>query len=149
MKKISIAVILLLLCGMTAPVCAADTSRYSYIMVESVEIDLNNKQAEIQVSYEIDDGIELVVVLLGKSDLKKKLKTVLAFDEIRFQEVELDHAVLLIEDASFDYGDGSYWFPEHRFGIMIPELTVKSPQTERTFEMTDEFPKGMGYFGVS
>jgi hypothetical protein len=149
MKKKSLAVILLLICGMAAPACAADTSRYSYIMVESVEIDLNNDQATVQVSYEIDDGIELVVVLLGKSDLKNKLETILAFDEISFQEVELDHAVLIIEDASFDYGDGSYWFPEHTFGIMIPKLTVKSPQTERTFEMTDEFPKGMGYFGAS
>jgi hypothetical protein len=149
MKKLSLAIIFLLLGGMIMPAMAGDVGRYSYINVHSVNINLENEKATIDIFYTVDDGIRFLVLLLGKSDMKNKLLMVADFENANFQSVDLDHAVLVINNASNDNGDGSYWFPEHKFGIVIPKLVVKTPQVTRTFLVTDEFPNGIGHFKAS
>jgi hypothetical protein len=143
-----ILVITLLLAALVAPVLAEDVGRYSYIVVEDVRINLVNDRATIEVDYSIDEGIRFLVMLLGKNDMKIKLEHILNFDNARFREAELDHAVLVIDEASYDYGDGSYWFPEHEFNIIIPKVTVNTPQATRNHTITKTFPNGIGYFAV-
>lgn len=147
MNRMAFAILGILLLGMISPALAGDIGRYSYITVENIEINLVNERASVDVYYTIDDGIQLLVMLLGKSDLKNKLTKIVNYDG-EFQLVELDHAVLIVEGASEDYGDGSYWFPEHTFGIIVPELTVQTPQVTRTYYLTDEFSSGIGHFRV-
>lgn len=130
------------------PVMAAEIGRVSYITIQQVEIELRNEQATIDVKYKIDDGIDLLVLLIGKADLKKKLQKILLYEDAEFQVVDLDHSILVINDASFDYGDGSYWFPEHRFGMVLPEIVIRTPQSTRSYTITNEFPNGIGYFRV-
>ncbi|MDT8358386.1 MAG: hypothetical protein RQ758_07790 [Methanomicrobiaceae archaeon] len=138
-----------LLCTLSVgPVTAAEIGRLSYITVQQVKIELRNEQATIDVQYKIDEGIDLLVLLIGKADLKKKLQKILLYEGAEFQAVDLDHAILVIDDASFDYGDGSYWFPEHTFGMILPEIVIRTPQTTRSFTITSQFPNGIGYFRV-
>jgi hypothetical protein len=58
----------------------------------------------------------------------------------------MDKASLIVKDVSYNYGRGVYWFPAHRFNIMIPSLRVVTPQTSRIFQATREIPNGIGYF---
>jgi hypothetical protein len=60
----------------------------------------------------------------------------------------MNRAILVLDDASLNYQDGSYWFPEHEFGIVIPFLSVNTPQTTREYSMTKIFPDGIGHFEV-
>ncbi|HDR73346.1 MAG TPA: hypothetical protein ENN85_05505 [Methanoculleus sp.] len=148
MQQWSLVVVILLLSGAVTPAMAADTGRYSYITVEQVDIYLVNDKATIDISYKIDDGIQFIVLLLGKSDLRNKLEYIVDYNGAEFKKIELNHAVLEIENASIDYNDGSYWFPEHEFGIMLPRLVVTTPQVKKEFANTSVLPTGVGHFKV-
>lgn len=136
--------LLLLACG----AAAAETNRYSYLSVDSVAINLSGPQATIVTEYHIDPGIRSLVAIFGRGDLHRKVRHALGFENARVAELSLDRAVLVIDDASMDYGEGSYWFPSHTFGVVVPSLSVVSPQDARSFAQTDTFPRGMGYFGT-
>ncbi|MDD4255417.1 MAG: hypothetical protein PHP59_08590 [Methanofollis sp.] len=137
---------LLLLLLIVVPVAAADDSRYSYLTVQSVEIHLDNHDAKVNVTYTIDDGVQILVHLLGMSDLREKVLEVVNFKGATIEEITMDHAVLTIPGVGLDYGRGTFWFPEHEFPVKIPSLVVASPQDRRAFQNTAVFPEGMGYF---
>lgn len=140
---------LLLLLLIVAPVAAAaDDNRYSYLTVQSVEIQLNNHDAKVNVTYTIDDGVQILVHLLGMSDLREKVFDVVNFEGATIEEITMDHAVLTVTGVGLDYGRGTFWFPEHEFPVKIPSLVVASPQDRRVFQNTAVFPEGMGYFKV-
>jgi len=146
MRYLPVVLVVLLICGMVFPVMATDAGRYRYLTIDTVQITLENEDAEIEVNYEIDERVQFLVLLLGKSDLKEKLISVLNFDDAQFREVDMTHAKVMVRKAAVNYGEGSYWFPEQTFGTVIPEIIVKSPQTERRVEMSNVFPNGIGYF---
>ncbi len=149
MKWAAPVIVLMLLSVLAAPVFAADDSaRYSYISVESVSINLAKEHAVVTVDYSIDDGISLLVMLLGKSDLKKKVLEVLDFENARVQRIDLDSAVIIVSNASHDYGENTYWFPAHTFNVRIPKLVITTPQETRNFENAQEVPAGVGYFAA-
>ena len=52
----------------------------------------------------------------------------------------------VVNNASYWYGDEIYWYPAHQFNVVIPKLTVESPQVMRNYTNTNLFPDGMGYF---
>ncbi|WP_062398724.1 hypothetical protein [Methanogenium cariaci] len=129
---------------------AADPNQYSYITVEDCTIRLNDEDAVIDLNYSIDEGIVLLVHLLGgKSDLKQKLGVIAGYPDARYQTIDMDHATIVVSSVSQNYGEGSYWFPAHTFGIEIPpQVTVISPpQVNRSYNQTSSLP-GMGYFGT-
>lgn len=125
---------------------AAEDNRYSYITVQGVTITLANEDATVTLNYSIDEGIQLLVHLLGMNDLRTKVLDVVNFSDAEIVDLDMNHAVIHVPGAGLDYGDGAYWFPKHEFGAMIPHLTVTSPQDSRTFENVSEVPQGMGYF---
>lgn len=145
MRKPLLCMLLLLLLACGA--AAAETNRYSYLTMDSVGITLSGTQATVVAEYRIDQGIRPLVAVFGRGDLHRKVQRVLGFENGRVVELSLDRAVLAVDGASMDYGEGSYWFPAHTFGLVVPSLTVSSPQDTRTFNQTDTFPRGMGYFG--
>jgi len=128
------------------PLSAADGNKFSYITFDEVEIQLDGSTASISVDYKVDDIVSLLVFLLGKGDLKNKIDYVLNFENAKFDDLSMDHASVVVEGASYDYLDGTFWFPTHQFNAEIPKLKVISPQTYRQFNSTKVFPQGMGYF---
>ena len=129
------------------PAGAAESNQYSYITVEDCVIHLNDENAVIDLNYSIDEGIVFLVHLLGKSDLKHKLGVITGYPDARYQTIDMDHATILVSSVSQDYGEGSYWFPAHTFGIEMPGVVLVSPQVDRTYNATDSV-QGMGYFGT-
>ncbi len=128
---------------------AAETNHYSYLSIDRVAINLSGTQATVVADYHIDPGIRPLVAIFGRGDLHQKVRRVLGFEDARVIELSLDRAELVVDKASMDYGEGSYWFPSHSFGVVVPSLTVSSPQDTRQFNQADVFPRGMGYFGGS
>jgi hypothetical protein len=140
---------LTLLCLVVPAPSLADgqsTERYSYITVKDMTIRLEKDDAVISVNYSIDPSTNLIVLLLGKTDLKNKLLRVLNYEEATVRSIDLDSAEIVVTNTAYDYGRGIHWFPEHQFGVMIPLLRVISPQVTREYTMTSEFPNGIGYF---
>ena len=146
MKYGAILAVVFILGAMALPAVAAPPNQFSYITVNSATINLDDEQATITLDYDIDSGIVILVHLLGTSDLKKKLVVISGFEGAKFQKPDMGHATLSVPAAAQNYGGGTYWFPEHTFGIEVPEITVISPQMTRTYTNTDALP-GMGFFG--
>lgn len=146
MRDSAVVLLFFLVLMIAVPVSAAN--RYSYITVQDVQIKLDNGSAIIHVNYKVDEGTRFIFFLLGKQDLKNKLMKILNYEDARIKRIDLSSADLTLEDAAHSYGDGIYWYPSHAFSIVIPRLSVQSPQATRNFTMTDEFPAGMGYFAT-
>jgi hypothetical protein len=146
MKTRAIAVLCIIFISMAVPVLAANDERYSYITINDMTINLDKGQANIKVNYSIDTGTQLIVYLLGKQDLKNKLLKVLNYEDATVKNVEMNSAEIQVNDISYDYGKGIYWFPEHEFNVLIPNLKVVSPQVTREYHNTKKFADGMGFF---
>jgi len=148
MRAVICLIFVMLVCAMAAPALAVEDQRYSYITVHKMEITVENNRATITIDYTLDEGIRVLVLLLGKSDLKSKLLKIVNYDDAYFQEVGLDRAVLVVDNASDDYGEGIYWFPQHYFNVLLPELRVRTPQATRDYSNTNELNGGIGHFHV-
>ncbi|MFW5638450.1 MAG: hypothetical protein ACOCG4_04215 [Methanoculleus sp.] len=149
MRWVTAGVVLMLIAVLAAPAAAGSDERYSYITVENVTVRLLEEDAVVTINYQIDSGIGLLVLLLGKSDLRQKVLDVLNFEGARVQTVDLEHAVVHVKNASNDYGRGSYWFPEHRFGVVVPSLTIVTPHDTKHYEKVSEITGGLGYFSTN
>ncbi|NYT07973.1 MAG: hypothetical protein GKC05_06945 [Methanomicrobiales archaeon] len=146
MKGWAIAVCLLFTAALAIPAPAASPDKYGYVTIHDVDITLSGDQAHIRVNYTLDEPTRVIVLLLGKQDLKSRLLTVLNYPDAEVESIELDRADLLVDDVSYSYGRGVYWFPEHRFNGVIPYLRVTTPQVSREFVAADGIPNGIGYF---
>jgi hypothetical protein len=146
MRAQAIAILIVILLGIAIPVHAAEEQRYGYIKVQDVTVQLNNDTAVINVNYSVDEGTRIIFFLLGKQDLKNKLYHILNYDGAQMRRINLSSAEFFVDGAAYSYGKGIYWYPSHAFNIVIPSLSVQSPQITRTFSTTNSFPDGMGYF---
>jgi hypothetical protein len=98
------------------------------------------------VNYSVDEGTRFIFFLLGKQDLKNKLLKILNYEDAKIERIDLSSADFTVYNASHSYGKGIYWYPSHEFNVVIPSLSVQSPQATRNFTNTKEFPGGMGFF---
>ncbi|KAF5084950.1 hypothetical protein [Methanoculleus horonobensis] len=146
MKRLAVGMVLMLVALLVAPAAAAGEERYSYITVKDVTVRLDKADAVVTMNYTIDDGIGFLVLLLGKSDLRQKALEILNFNNATVQYLDLERIEVRVKDASNDYGQGSYWFPAHGFGVVVPSLTIITPQDVKHYEDVSEFPDGLGYF---
>ncbi len=146
MKWVAVGVVLMLAAALVAPAVAVGEERYGYITVKDVTIRLENENAVVTMNYTIDGGIAFLVFLLGKADLRQKTLDILNFNDTRVQYLDLERAEVRVNNVSDNYGQGSYWFPAHRFGVVVPSLTIITPQDVRRYENISEFPDGLGYF---
>ncbi len=130
------------------------SNRYGYLTIDSIDIVLSGTDAEITVQYEVTSWIAFPVFLLGKQDLKNRVLSVVGYPEtgkdtqvVTYTYVDNDHAVITVKNAVIDYGDGSYWYPAHTFGTVIPKLTVIiTPTDSKIYNNTKIMSKGFGYF---
>ncbi len=148
MRWVAAGVVLMLIAALVAPAAAGNDERYSYITVEDVTVRLIEEDAVVTINYQIDSGIGLLVLLLGKSDLRQKVLDVLNFEDARIQTIDMEHAVVLVSNASNDYGRGSYWFPEHKFEVVVPLLTIVTPHDTKHYNKVSEITGGLGYFSA-
>ncbi|MDD3857096.1 MAG: hypothetical protein PHP43_03510 [Methanoculleus sp.] len=146
MKRLAVGMVLLLVAALIAPAVAAGEERYSYITVKDVTVRLEKADAVVTMNYTIDDGIGFLVLLLGKSDLRQKALEILNFNDASVQYLDLERIEVRVKDASNDYGQGSYWFPVHRFGVVVPSLTIVTSEDVKHYENISELPDGLGYF---
>jgi len=146
MRAPAVAVFVIILLGITTPVMAAEEMRYGYIQVQDVAVHFKNDTAVINVNYTVDEGTRIIFFLLGKQDLKNRLYHILNYDGAQMRRINLSSAEFTVDGAAYSYGKGIYWYPSHTFNVVIPSLTIRSPQITRTFSMTNVFPDGIGYF---
>ena len=146
MRAQAIALFFVILLGIATPVMAAEEVRYGYIQVQDVAVHLKNDTAVINVNYTVDEGTRIIFFLLGKQDLKNRLYHILNYDGAQMRRINLSSAEFTVDGAAYSYGKGIYWYPTHTFNVVIPSLTIRSPQITRTFSMTNVFPNGIGYF---
>ena len=146
MKGWAIAMCLVFILALAVPALAASPDKYGYVTIHDVDITLSGDQAHIRVNYTLDEPTRVIVLLLGKQDLKSRLLTALNYPDAEAQAIELDHAELVVDAISYSYGRGVYWFPEHSFNGVIPFLRVTTPQVSREYVETDGIPNGIGYF---
>jgi hypothetical protein len=146
MRAYAVVLLIFFTLSMMVPVMAANADRYSYITVQDVQIKLNNGSADIHVNYKVDEGTRFIFFILGKQDLKNKLMKILNYQDAQMNRIDLSSADFTVEDAALSYGNGIFWYPTHDFNVVIPVLSVKTPQVTRNFTMTKQFPGGMGYF---
>ena len=148
MRARAIAILLMFLLCIAAPVMAANDDRYGYITVEEIQVQLDNGTAIIHVNYSVDESTRFIFFLLGKQDLKNKLLKILNYEDAQIKRIDLSSADFTLNNAAYSYGNGIYWYPSHEFNVVIPALSVQSPQSTRNFSMTRKFPGGMGYFSM-
>jgi hypothetical protein len=148
MKGWAIAVCLIFLAALTVPALATNTDKYGYITIEAVDISLDGGKANINVKYTLDEPTRVIVLLLGKQDLKNRLLTVLNYEDAEVKSLDLNSAELVVDDVSYSYGRGVYWFPSHTFNVLIPTLRITTPQVSREYEGVNEIPNGIGYFAT-
>jgi len=146
MRARAIALMLLISICIAAPVFAAEEERYGYLKISDIDVQLDNGTALIHVNYTVDEGTQFIFFLFGKQDLKNKLLKILNYEDARITNIDLSSAEFSVDQASVSYGDGIYWYPAHEFNVVIPNLTVKSPQVTKNFSMVRQFPEGIGYF---
>jgi hypothetical protein len=146
MRAEAIAMLAIILLGIATPAMGANEERYGYITVQDVTVQLKNDTALINVNYTVDEGTRIIFFLLGKQDLKNKLYRILNYEGAQMRRIDLQSAEFSVDGAAFSYGKGIYWYPSHQFNIVIPSLTVQSPQVTRTFSTVSAFPDGIGYF---
>jgi hypothetical protein len=146
MKGCAIAVCLIFLAAAVIPASAANNDKYGYITIEAVDINLEGSRATITIDYTLDEPTRVIVLLLGKQDLKNRLLTVLNYDDAEVKSIDLNRAELVVDDVSYSYGRGVYWFPEHVFNVIVPSLRVTTPQVVREYSSVEGIPNGIGYF---
>jgi hypothetical protein len=146
MRALAVAVFVIILLGIATPVMAAEEMRYGYIQVQDIAVHFKNDTAFINVNYTVDEGTRIIFFLLGKQDLKNRLYHILNYDGAQMRRINLSSAEFTVDGAAYSYGKGIYWYPSHTFNVVIPSLTIRSPQITRTFSMTNVFPDGIGYF---
>ena len=67
MNILKSAVVLLIILSFIVPAVAADgENRYSYITIDSVDLELTKDKAIFDVNYHIDNGVEFLVIFLGR-----------------------------------------------------------------------------------
>jgi hypothetical protein len=146
MRGTTIAVLLIVITALAIPALAADDERYGYIKVENMDIILDKDQANINLEYTLDEPTRVIVLLLGKQDLKNRILKIVNYEDAKVTSLDMDRAELVVEDISYNYGRGIYWFPDHQFNVIIPTLRIITPQTSKEFSSTSEITHGMGYF---
>jgi hypothetical protein len=145
MKGWAIAVCLIFSVALAAPALAAAPDKFGYVTIHDVDITLTGDRAHINVNYTLDEPTRVIVLLLGKQDLKSRLLTILNYQDADIRAIELNHAELVVDDASYSYGRGVYWYA-HNFNGVVPILRVNTPQVSREYTATSGVPNGIGYF---
>jgi len=139
---------LIFLAALAVPALAENTDKYGYITIQAVDITLDQGKANINVQYTLDEPTRVIVLLLGKQDLKNRLLTVLNYEDAEVKNLDLNSAELVVDDVSYSYGRGVYWFPSHTFNVLIPTLRITTPQVSREYAGVNEIPNGIGYFAT-
>ncbi|HJK01040.1 MAG TPA: hypothetical protein O0X73_01885 [Methanocorpusculum sp.] len=129
------------------------SNHYGYITINSVDVILEGANAVYTINYSIVPWIAFLVFLLGKQDLKNRLLKIInpsktnngQVQEIVFQYVDNEKAIILVSNASISYGDDTYWYPKQEFAVQIPRITYTASFT-KVYNNTRGIERGFGYY---
>lgn len=129
------------------------SNHYGYITVNSVDVKLEGVNAVYTINYSIDPWIAFLVFLLGKQDLKNRLLKIInppvptsgQTQDIVFQYVDNEKAIISVFNAAMSYGDNTYWYPEQEFAVTIPQIIFTASFT-KTYNNTRVIERGFGYY---
>ena len=129
------------------------SNHYGYITVNSVDVKLEGVNAVYTINYSIDPWVAFLVFLLGKLDLKNRLLKIInppvptrgQTQEIVFQYVDNEKAIISVSNAAMSYGDNTYWYPAQEFAVTIPQITFTASFT-KTYNNTRVIERGFGYY---
>ncbi|NMB78500.1 MAG: hypothetical protein GYA23_05330 [Methanomicrobiales archaeon] len=71
---------------------------------------------------------------------------ILNYQDAQIRRIDLTSADFVVREAAITRGNGVYWYPDHDFNVVVPNLSVRSPQAVKHYTQTNRFPGGMGYF---
>jgi len=148
MKYRGFIILVIFLFAIVTPTIASENYRYGYLNIEKISINLVNDNATIHIYYNINTPIKFLILILGKNDLKQKLLKIMNYENVTLKTIEMDNAIFSIDNQVIDYGEGAYWFPSHRFTMIVPQISITTPQNTLIFSNTNEIPKGIGYFKI-
>lgn len=140
-------IVLLIFCAVLScnQVLAANPEQ-GYIIIHSVDINLKQGYADLNVTYNIDGAVRFLILMVGEKDVRSKLLSLLNFPNATITRMNYDSADIRIDDINQVYGDGLYWFPAHEFATTIPELTIRSNQSVQTFHNSSRLENGVVYY---
>ncbi|HWQ63189.1 MAG TPA: hypothetical protein VN429_02145 [Methanospirillum sp.] len=125
---------------------AAEPETHGYIDIHNVTISLKSGYADVHVTYTLDDAFRFLILMFGENDVKNRLFSMLNFENATLVRMDYDSADLKVYDTKPVYGDGLYWFPAHKFGTTIPNLTIISNQSTQHLQNVSKIPSGIVYY---
>lgn len=125
---------------------AADPETHGYIDIHNVTVFLKPGYADVHVTYTLDDAFRFLILMFGENDVKNRLFSMLNFENATLVRMDYDSADLKVYDIKPVYGDGLYWFPAHKFGTTIPNLTIISNQSTQHLQNVSKIPNGIVYY---
>lgn len=136
------------------PVPLGDAAnRYGYLTINSIDVSLIGTTAEITVDYKIEPWIKILVITLGREDLKKRILGVINYPDagreqiVTFKYFNDKKAIITVTNTVIDYHDGSFWYNQHEFGTIIPRIVFHISDTDKKWYYNIKLmPKGFGYF---
>lgn len=128
------------------PGMAAESSRFGYLTVESVSLNLDHGTATYHVTYQVDDAMRFLFLFIGLRDLENRVISLINEPSGDVTYCDPDHADIVVRNGTSLYGEGMYYYPRHFFSAVIPNITVRTPQGTKIFRMNASVPEGIGYY---
>jgi hypothetical protein len=125
---------------------AAEPESHGYLTITNVTIDLQPGYADVHVMYTLDDAFRFLILMFGENDVKTRLLDILNFQNATLIRMDYESADIIVYDIHPVYGDGLYWFPAHKFGTIIPNLTIRSNQSCQQLSDVSQIENGIVYY---
>lgn len=105
-----------------------------YIHVDSIEIDFDRTDANVNVQYHLSPFAEVYMFLFGSKNLEPKIREIFAnFTEVKILQIGRNSAFLQITNISREK-DKNYLHDSREFGVSTDNLILVSPQGTKRLE---------------
>lgn len=105
-----------------------------YIHVDSIEIDFDRTDANVNIQYHLSPFAEVYMFLFGSKNLEPKIREIFAnFTEVKILQIGRNSAFLQITNISREK-DQNYLHDSRELGVSTDNLILVSPQGTRRLE---------------
>ena len=125
---------------------AEETEGGGYLKINSLDIALKPGYADVSVNYVLEDAFRFLALMFGENDIRTKLLDQMNFENASIVSMNYTNAHIRVYDIQSIYGDGLYWFPAHEFKSRIPEVTIRTNQSNEHYKNITKLENGIVYF---